>query len=99
MNYLIPPIPSRFYYTPWACKEQLGGERGGRWGVRKDSERWLRSEMKRLIDRDKMTAWRYTGQTKAGISNHNLQYQKDMCVIYYWKKKKDHSEPLSTEFS
>lgn len=27
-----------------------------------------------------MTVGRYTGQTKAGISNHNLQHQRDVCV-------------------
>lgn len=42
---------------------------------------------KRLIDRDTMIVGRYKGQTKATISNHNLQHQKDMCVIFNVEKK------------
>jgi len=45
-----------------------------------------------------MTRGRYTGQTKAGIGNHNLQYQKDICVCLFWCWKKGHSEPLRTVF-
>lgn len=79
-----PPIPSRFYYTPWACKEQLEGEKGG-W------EQTARSgcevKKKRLIDRDTMTVGRYKGQTKAGIGNH-LQYHEDMCSVSFLMLKK-----------
>lgn len=60
-------------------------------GVEKHRQREVgvkQEEKKRLIDRDTMTVGRYTGQTKAGISNYNLQNQKDMCVCL-------HSEPLS----
>lgn len=45
-----------------------------------------------------MTVGRYTGQTKAGISNHNLQYQKDVCMCHFWCWKKGDSEPLSLIF-
>lgn len=77
-----PPIPSCFYYTPWACKEQLQGEKGG-WENRQQ-EVGVKKKKNRLIDSNTMTVGRCTGQTKAGTGNHNLQYQKDMCACHFW---------------
>lgn len=79
-----PPIPSRFYYTPWACKEQLGREKGG-W--KKTARSGCKLKKKGLIDRNTKTVGRYTGQTKAEISSRDFHFQKDMCVTSDVRKK------------
>lgn len=92
-----PPIPSCFYYTPWACKEQLQGEKGG--CENRQQEVGVKKKKNRLIDSNTMTVGRCTGQTKAGTGNHNLQYQKDMCACHFDVENRGHSEPFSTAFA
>lgn len=73
--------PSRFYYTLWACKEQLEGEKGDR--EKRQQEVGVKQKEKRknrLIDSHTMTVGRCTGPTKAGTGNRNPQYQKDICA-------------------
>lgn len=86
-----PPIPSRFYYTPWACKEQLWGEKGG-------------SEKTVDVKRGKKTYWqRYNDSGKICRPNKGRNKQpwifsiKRTCPAFLMLKRR-HSEALSNVF-
>lgn len=93
-----PPIPSCFYYTPWACKEQLQGEKGG-WENRQQE---VGVEKKKRIDLLTATQWQWEdalGKQKQELATIIFSIKRTCVHVIFDVENRGHSEPLSTAFA